>query len=100
MTIQMEVEHVAGLTPEQRAEYDEHVPARVVRFKELRPEWSAYGETLLPGHERALYGYVGGAAAENPTFAPVVAGENFTFALVYAEPGKGAPLHAHVTEEV
>ena len=66
MAIGMDIDRVRNMDPRERAEYDAQVEERVVRFKELRPEWMAYRESALPAHERALYGYVGSVAAENP----------------------------------
>ena len=101
MAIEMDIDRVRNMDPRERAEYDAQVEERVVRFKQLRPEWMAYRESALPAHERALYGYVGTVAAENPAFrSSVREGENFSFTIVRADPGKGAPLHAHTTEEV
>jgi mannose-6-phosphate isomerase-like protein (cupin superfamily) len=101
MAVEMDIERVRDMEPRERAEYDAQVEERVIRFGELRPEWMAYREAALPAHERALYGYVGSVAAENPAFrSSVLDGENFCFTIVRADPGKGAPLHAHTTEEV
>ena len=101
MTDEMDIERVRAMHAAERATYDAQVHERVIRFNELRPDWTAYREAALPAHVRALYGYVGSVAAESADYrSSVLAGENFCFTIVRADPGKGAPLHAHTAEEV
>lgn len=100
MTAEMDIDRVRDMDDAERARYDAQVRERVIRFKELRPDWTAYREAALPAHVRALYGYVGSVAAESEDYrASVQRGENYCFTIVRADPGKGAPLHAHTAEE-
>ena len=101
VTVEFDAEEVRRMSPAERATYAEEVGRTLMRFGAIPPNWGAYGEASLPGHERALFHYVGNSASPvGADFAPVPRGDNFSFAIVLAGPGKGAPLHAHTTEEV
>lgn len=101
------VETVREMRAEERAEYDSQVYDRLIRFERVRPNWSLSPNCRLPGHERANLVYVGGgvyldwkdARGPRPP-APVVPGENYSCVILLCAPGKGAPLHAHTTEEM
>jgi mannose-6-phosphate isomerase-like protein (cupin superfamily) len=106
MTAQMDFEQVKNMSPEERARYDAQVEGRIIRFEHVRPNWLLSPNCLLPGHERANFVYIGEGSYLNwPTdgstshTAPVVPGENYSMTILLCAPGKGAPLHAHTTEE-
>lgn len=67
--------------------------ARVARFAALRPT-TDYVDAALPGCERRTFRVVGRAGD-----APIAA-EHFHLNLVHCEPGKSAPLHSHLTQEL
>jgi mannose-6-phosphate isomerase-like protein (cupin superfamily) len=67
--------------------------ARVARFGRLRPT-DAYVDANIPGFERDTFPVLG-----NPPEAPLAA-ESFFMNLVRCAPGKAAPLHNHLTQEV
>jgi mannose-6-phosphate isomerase-like protein (cupin superfamily) len=67
--------------------------ARVARFRGLVPT-PDYVDAALPGCERTTYRVLG-----FPPGAPLAA-EGFHMNLVMCEPGKAAPLHSHLTQEV
>lgn len=67
--------------------------ARVARFHSLQPT-DDYPDSALPGCERATFRVLGTRPA-----APLEA-EDFHLNIVRCEPGKSAPLHSHVTQEV
>jgi mannose-6-phosphate isomerase-like protein (cupin superfamily) len=67
--------------------------ARVARFAALRPT-ADYIDAGIPGCERTTWRVLG-----TPPDAPLAA-EHFHMNLVYCEPGKAAPLHNHLTQEV
>ncbi|MBS0448875.1 MAG: cupin domain-containing protein [Proteobacteria bacterium] len=67
--------------------------ARVARFAHLKPT-TDYVDAGIPGCERATYRVIG-AAADAP-----LAAESFHLNMVCCEPGKSAPLHNHLTQEV
>lgn len=66
---------------------------RVARFRRLAPT-ADYLDAAIPGCERTTYRVLG----ETPG-APLAA-EGFHMNLVHCEPGKSAPLHSHLTQEV
>jgi quercetin dioxygenase-like cupin family protein len=101
MTAQLDADVVRDMSDEERATYDAQMESRVIRFHKVRPEWAPYREAALPAYQRALSPFIGTVGAENPAYrAQLPEGENFAFAIVFADPGRGAPLHAHTTEEV
>ncbi|MCP1677069.1 quercetin dioxygenase-like cupin family protein [Natronocella acetinitrilica] len=67
--------------------------ARVARFGKLTPT-NDYVDAGIPGCERTTYRVLG-----NQPDAPLQA-ESFHMSLVRCEPGKAAPLHNHLTQEV
>jgi mannose-6-phosphate isomerase-like protein (cupin superfamily) len=103
----MDAEQVKNMAPEERAMYDAQVLQRVIRFKDVLPNWDLSPNCRLPGYERANLVYVGGGPyldlqvePNGPHPAPVVEGENYSVIILLCAPGKGAPLHAHTTEEM
>jgi len=67
--------------------------ARTARFDRLVPT-PDYVDALIPGCERTTWRVLG-----NPPAAPLQA-EHFHMNLVRCAPGKAAPLHNHLTQEV
>ncbi|HYF58078.1 MAG TPA: cupin domain-containing protein [Burkholderiaceae bacterium] len=67
--------------------------ARVARFGALRPT-DDYVDARLPGCERTTWRVIG-----EPPHAPIAA-EHFHMNLVRCDPGRSAPLHSHLTQEV
>lgn len=67
--------------------------ARVARFARLQPT-AHYVDAGIPGCERTTWRVIGA-----PPEAPLAAG-HFHLNIVCCEPGKSAPLHNHLTEEV
>ena len=67
--------------------------ARVARFRDLRPT-ADYVDSAIPGCERTTYRVLG----HRPD-APLEAAD-FHLNIVRCEPGKSAPLHNHLTQEV
>ena len=67
--------------------------ARVARFRRLEPT-ADYIDSAIPGCERTTYRVLGAQPG-----APLAA-EDFHLNLVRCEPGKSAPLHNHLTQEV
>jgi mannose-6-phosphate isomerase-like protein (cupin superfamily) len=71
----------------------EEMETRIARFASLRPTHD-YGDALIPGCERSTWRVLG----ERPD-APLQA-DQFHMNIVCCAPGKSAPLHNHLTEEV
>jgi mannose-6-phosphate isomerase-like protein (cupin superfamily) len=67
--------------------------SRVARFAALRPT-DDYVDAGIPGCERTTYRVLGA-----PPDAPLAA-EEFHLNIVRCAPGKSAPLHNHLTQEV
>jgi uncharacterized RmlC-like cupin family protein len=74
---------------------------RVARFKELRPSRQAFVDSLIPGHERAIFNVIGRGVTEDASLNPAITdARDFNLTLVQADAGKGAALHSHSTVEV
>lgn len=67
--------------------------SRVARFRDLKPT-DDYVDSAIPGCERLTWRVLGQQPA-----APLAA-EGFHMSIVCCEPGKAAPLHNHLTQEV
>jgi mannose-6-phosphate isomerase-like protein (cupin superfamily) len=67
--------------------------ARVARFRDLKPT-DDYVDSALPGCERTTLRVLG-----HPPHAPLAA-DGFHMSIVCCDPGKAAPLHNHLTQEV
>jgi len=78
---------------------------RICRIDQVRGGALSFLDQRMPGHEREIINILGMAVAENPAapeLQPKIAAPAYGFAItmVRADPGKGAALHAHPTEEV
>lgn len=73
---------------------------QVARFNDQNSSAKAFIDTRIPGHERDIFSIIGGGVMEDPDMNPPLAAQDFHLAMIRAEPGKGAALHAHLTEEV
>lgn len=71
----------------------EAMEARVARFAALQPT-DDYVDAAIPGCERRTYRVLGAPGA-----APLAA-DGFHMNIVHCDPGKSAPLHNHLTQEV
>lgn len=71
----------------------EEMERRVARFATLKPT-DDYVDSAIPGCERTTLRVLG----QQP-HAPLAA-EDFHMSIVRCEPGKAAPLHNHLTQEV
>jgi mannose-6-phosphate isomerase-like protein (cupin superfamily) len=74
------------LSPDEMSQY-------ISRFKELRLT-SDFDDAGIPGYERKTYRVIG-----DQDKAPIQA-VDFHLNLIVCGPGKGAPLHSHLTQEV
>ena len=89
--------HTARSAPLTPAE----MQARVARFDRLQASAVSFIDSLIPGHERALLSVIGAGVTEDAGLKPAIAAaDNFHIDYIRAEPGCGAALHAHDTEEV
>ena len=67
--------------------------ARIARFRKLQPT-ADYVDSGIPGCERMTYRVLG-AGPDAP-----LAADQFHMSFVRCAPGKSAPLHNHLTQEV
>jgi mannose-6-phosphate isomerase-like protein (cupin superfamily) len=74
--------------------------AHVARFADIPSTAKSFIDTRLPGHERDIYTIIGGGVLEDPDIRPPIAPQEFHLAIIRADPGKGAALHSHLTQEV
>lgn len=74
--------------------------ANVARFNELKSSSQAFLDTRIPGYEREIFSIIGNGVQEDPNMNPPIDPQDFHLAMIRAEPGKGAALHSHLTQEV
>ncbi len=72
----------------------------VARFRDQRSSAKAFIDTRIPGHEREIFSIIGNGVQEDADMRPPIPPQEFHLAMIRAEPGKGAALHAHLTQEV
>lgn len=72
----------------------------VARFKEQKSTAKSFIDTRIPGHEREIYSIIGAGTLEDPDLAPPIPSQEFHLSIIKADPGKGAALHSHLTQEV
>ena len=80
---------------------EEVVATRVARRKDLKAYPESFLDTVIPRYERNLYSIIGKSVFEDPAMKPAITVPHpFSFSMIEVDPGKGAGLHAHSTEEV
>jgi mannose-6-phosphate isomerase-like protein (cupin superfamily) len=72
----------------------------VARFNEQKSTATAFIDTRIAGHEREIFSIIGGGTLEDPDLAPPIPAQDFHLSIIKADPGKGAALHSHLTQEV
>lgn len=82
----------------------EDMQTRVARFDELEGSDLCFMDQRIPGHEREMINLIGLGVTENesdPLLAPKIgAAHGFASGFAKCEPGCGAALHWHETEEI
>jgi mannose-6-phosphate isomerase-like protein (cupin superfamily) len=79
------------------AEMERHI----ARWQNQKSTHLAFIDTKIPGHEREIWSIIGTGNLEDPNLPkPPLPAQDFNLAIVRAEPGKGAALHSHLTQEV
>jgi len=80
---------------------EEMLATRVARRADLKAYPESFIDTVIPRYERDLYSIIGQSVFEDPAMQPAITIRHpFSFSLIKVDPGKGAGLHAHNTEEV
>jgi mannose-6-phosphate isomerase-like protein (cupin superfamily) len=88
------------MTPEEYT-VERMLETRVARRKELTAFPESFVDTVIPRYRRKLYSVIGKSVFEDPAMRPAITVQHpFSFSLIEVEPGNGAGLHAHTTEEV
>jgi len=72
----------------------------VARFKEQKSTAKSFIDTRIPGHERDIFSIIGAGVLEDPDLKPTIPAQDFHLSIIKADPGKGAALHSHLTQEV
>ena len=72
----------------------------IARFKNQKSSDHAFIDTRIPGHEREIFSLIGNGVQEDASLRPQIPAQDFHLAMIRAEPGKGAALHSHLTQEV
>jgi mannose-6-phosphate isomerase-like protein (cupin superfamily) len=72
----------------------------VARFKEQTSTARSFIDTRIPGHEREIFSIIGQSTMEDPDLRPTIPAQDFHLSIIKADPGKGAALHSHLTQEV
>jgi len=78
----------------------EEMEGFVARFKDQKSSHKAFVDTRIPGHEREIFSIIGNGVQEDPDMRPPIPPQDFHLAMIRSEPGKGAALHSHLTQEV
>lgn len=78
----------------------EEIEQNVARFKDQKSSAEAFIDTRIPGHERDIYSIIGAGVVEDAAMQAPIEAQDFHLAFARCEPGKGAALHSHLTQEV
>ncbi len=78
----------------------EEMERNVARFSQQKSSDKAFIDTRIPGHEREIFSIIGNGVQEDAEMRPQIPAQDFHLAMIRAEAGKGAALHAHLTQEV
>lgn len=92
-------EKVGAYFGRTRAMSKEEMLGRVFRFTELPHSDTAFIDAVVPGHNRILLGALGGGTADENLRSKVEQAENYHIDFIRAQPGNGAALHSHDSEE-
>lgn len=80
---------------------EEMLTTRVARRTDLKPYPESFIDTVIPRYERDLFSILGKSVFEDPAMQPAIKIDHpFSVSIIKVDPGKGAGLHAHNTEEV
>ena len=71
----------------------------VFRFGKMPDSDRAFIDAVMPGHNRILMGALGRGTSDENLKPQVETAENYHIDFIKAEPGNGAALHSHDTEE-
>ena len=72
----------------------------IARFSDQKSSDQAFLDTRIPGFEREIFSIIGTGVQEDSAISAPIEAQDFHVAYIRAEPGKGAALHSHLTQEV
>lgn len=78
----------------------EEMEKHVARFRAQQSTSKSFIDTRIPGHERDIFSIIGASTMEDPDVRPSIPAQDFHLSIIKADPGKGAALHSHLTQEV
>ncbi len=85
----------------EKVSKDEIVRTRVARYRDLKAFPESFVDTVIPRYRRDLFSIIGKSVFEDQAMQPAIREHHpFSFSMIRVDPGKGAGLHAHSTEEV
>jgi quercetin dioxygenase-like cupin family protein len=85
----------------EKVSKEEVVRTRVARYQDLKAFPESFVDTVIPRYERDLFSIIGKNVFEDPEMQPAIQVHHpFSLSMIRVDPGKGAGLHAHSTEEV
>jgi quercetin dioxygenase-like cupin family protein len=102
MRYERDIKHDAELDAyfgKSRALSESELEEFVFRFDSLPASNMAFIDAALPGHRRTLMGALGAGAADEDLHSTVDRAQNYHIDYIRAQPGNGAALHSHDTEE-
>ena len=71
----------------------------VGRFKDKKPDWTAFADAKIEGYKRAQHRFIGAGGSGKHDDPTVIPAGNFTLSVMYVEPGQGNAAHTHEVEE-
>lgn len=77
----------------------EEMLKNVFRFGHMPESSRAFVDAVMPGHNRTLMGALGRGTSDEDLKHQVETAENYHIDIIKADPGNGAALHSHDTEE-
>jgi quercetin dioxygenase-like cupin family protein len=77
----------------------EEMLGNIFRFGQMPQTDRAFMDAVIPGHNRILMGALGHGAADENLRPQVEKAENYHIDFIKADPGNGAALHSHDSEE-
>lgn len=77
----------------------EEMLSNVFRFDQMPRSDRAFLDAAIPGHNRILMGALGHGTADENLRPQVEKAENYHIDFIKADPGNGAALHSHDSEE-
>jgi mannose-6-phosphate isomerase-like protein (cupin superfamily) len=69
------------------------------RFRDKKPDWSAFEDAKIEGYKRAQHRFIGAGGSGKHDDAGVIPARGFTLSVMYVEPGQGNAAHTHEVEE-